>query len=96
MIQTYRALLQGNRLEWLEEIPVLMASETSIPVQVTIDTQDKTKDKTKDKMASEKDRQKKVLLILEQIAQTGAFNEIQDASAWQRQMRIDRALPNRE
>jgi hypothetical protein len=44
MIQTYRALLQGNRLEWLEEIPELITEETSIPVQVTIDTQAATKE----------------------------------------------------
>ena len=96
MIQTYRALLQGNRLEWLEEIPELIVGEASIPVHVTIDTQDKTEDKTGNKTGDEKERQKRVLLILEQISQTGAFSEIQDASAWQRQIRIDRPLPNRD
>ena len=92
MIQTYRALLQGNRLKWLEEIPASMAGKASIPVQVTIDTQEKIKVEAED----EKVRQKKVLLILEQLSQTGAFSEIQDASAWQRGIRTDRPLPNRD
>ena len=91
MIQTYRALLQGNRLEWLEEIPKSMADKTSFPVQVTIDTQDRDETKAED----ERERQKRVLLLLELLSQTGAFSDIQDASAWQREIRLDRPLPNR-
>ena len=96
MIQTYRALLQGNRLEWLEEIPELIVGEASIPVHVTIDTQDKTEDKTGNKTGDEKERQKRGVLIREQISQTGAVRESQDAAAGQRQIRIDRPLPNRD
>jgi hypothetical protein len=50
----------------------------------------------KEEEKEEVERQKKVLQILEQLVQTDAFDHIQDASAWQREIRADRPLPHQE
>ncbi len=87
MSQTYRALLQGNQLTWLEEVPVLLTGETAVPVQVLVNMQEIAE--------TEEDRQKRVLLVLTKLAALHAFNDVEDPSAWQREIREDRPLPTR-
>ncbi|HRD93945.1 MAG TPA: hypothetical protein PK201_12550 [Accumulibacter sp.] len=46
--------------------------------------------------AVEMDRQKAMRQALAAVAQAGTFAHIDDASAWQREARVDRVLPGRE
>ena len=46
--------------------------------------------------AVEIDRQKAMRQALAAVAQAGTFAHIDDASAWQREARVDRVLPGRE
>jgi hypothetical protein len=85
-MQTYRAILKGDRLEWTDSEPTDLHPEQ--PVQVTIlDTPDYT-DKTT--------RGQGMANALEQLAAANALSQIQDPVKWQREIRKDRPLPDRE
>ncbi len=87
MVLTYKALLRGNRLEWLEEAP---ESETDHPlsVQVTILEQGT--------VAEEHMRGQAMAAVLEQLAARGTLSDIANPVKWQRELRQDRPLPRRE
>ncbi len=87
MSQTFRALLQGNQLTWLEEVPTALTGETAVPVQIRVNLQELA--------VTEENRQKKVLLALNKLAALHAFSDVEDPSAWQREIRKDRPLPTR-
>ena len=87
MTQTFRALLQGNQLKWLEEVPASLSSQTAVRVRVMLDAQEATEDET--------ERQQKVLRLLNELAASHAFSDIEDPSAWQQEIRTDRPLPDR-
>ena len=83
-METYRAILRGNRLEWTDQGPVDVNPEQ--PVEVTIiDEPDQTA--TGRKLMAE---------ALEKLAATDAFSEISDPVGWQREIRKDRPLPGRD
>lgn len=83
-MQTYRAILKGNQLEWTEPAPVDLNPEQ--PVEVTIlDEPDQTAD-----------RRKRMAEALEKLAASDAFSEISDPVEWQREIRKDRPLPGRD
>jgi hypothetical protein len=83
-MQTYRAILKGNRLEWTDASPADVNPEQ--PVEVTIlDEPDQTED-----------RGKRMAEALEKLAASDAFSEISDPTEWQREIRRDRPLPGRE
>lgn len=84
MRDTYRAILKGDRLEWIDAAPVHLNQEQ--PVEVTIlDEPDQTAN-----------RGKRMAEALEKLAASNAFSEISDPSEWQREIRKDRSLPGRE
>lgn len=83
-MQTYRAILKGNRLEWIDPGPVDLNAEQ--PVEVTILDEP-------DEMAS---RRKRMAEALEKLAASDAFSEISDPVEWQREIRKDRPLPGRD
>ena len=87
MMRTYRALLCGNRLEWLGEAP---ESEIDDPlsVQVTILEQES--------ISEEHARGQAMAALLEKLAKRGIFSDIADPVKWQRELRQDRILPGRE
>jgi hypothetical protein len=87
MVRTYRALLRGDRLEWLGEAP---ESETDHPlsVQVTILEQGTA--------AEEVSRGQAMAALLEQIAARSTLSDMADPVKWQRELRQDRPLPGRE
>lgn len=83
-MQTYRAILKGNRLEWADPAPVDLNPEQ--PVEVTIlDEPDQTTE-----------RRKRMAEALEKLAASDAFSEISDPVEWQREIRRDRPLPGRD
>jgi hypothetical protein len=87
MVRTYRALLRGNRLEWLEEAPESQADHP-LSVQVTILEQGT--------VSEELARGQAMAALLEQLAARGALSDIADPVRWQRELRQDRSLPGRE
>jgi hypothetical protein len=88
MLQTYKALLRGNRLEWSGDAPDHLEEEQTVEVYVTI---------LKEATASSVGAQgKKMAEALEKLAAIDALSEIDDPSAWQREQRQERALPDRD
>lgn len=83
-MQTYRAILKGDRLEWTDSEPADLNPEQ--PVEVTIlDEQDRLAD-----------RRRRMAEALENLAAADAFSEISDPVEWQREIRKDRPLPGRD
>lgn len=83
-MESYRAILKGNRLEWTDRGPVDLDPEQ--PVEVTIlDEPDPTGS-----------RRKRMAEALEKLAASDAFSEIPDPVEWQREIRKDRPLPGRD
>jgi hypothetical protein len=85
MLRTYKAILHDNQVEWLEQPP-----EKSGAVQVYITVLEEP--------ASELlPKQGRVMAeALAELARRGTFAEITDPVAWQRELRSERALPDRE
>ena len=89
MLQTYRAVLRGNWLEWIGAAPEQVKDENEITVEVTI---------LGDAWAEsvERERGLKMAEALEALAEVNALANITDPVAWQREIREDRPLPGRD
>ncbi len=85
MLQTYKAILHGDRVEWLEKPP-----EKSYPVQVHLTFLEETASE------ADLDRGQVMAEALTMLAGRGTFATISDPVAWQRETRSERTLPNRE
>lgn len=83
-MQTYRAILKGDRLEWTDSEPTDLDPEQL--VQVTILEPDDTDSTQGLRMAK----------ALSRLAASNALSQIKDPVEWQREMRKDRPLPDRE
>ncbi len=83
MLLTYDAILKNNRLEWSGEAP---DQEEPLHVRVTVVPPE----------VSDEERRKLLAEALEELSNSGAFSEIEDPVAWQREIRKDRPLPGRE
>ena len=88
MSQTYHARLRGNLLEWDGDSPQGMSSDQAIPVEVTLldEVIDRVSDAPGAKMAA----------ILSQLSALPAFGDFGEAATWEREVRRDRPLPERE
>lgn len=85
-METYRAILKGNRLEWVESEPTDLDAEQ--PVEVTIlPTVGESESNTQGQ---------RMARALERLAEANAFADIKDPVAWQREVRKDRPLPGRD
>ena len=85
MKRAYKAVLHGDRIEWLDGAP-----EIDGPLQVYI---------TISNLPDPEDSQSKgqtVFELFQALADMGAFDEIEDPVAWQREIRKDRPLPFRD
>jgi hypothetical protein len=80
MLQTYKAILHGNSLEWLTERPEASAVE----VHVTLLQEPKVPNGAA--MAA----------ALQGFADLEQANSFGNAATWQRETRLNRELPNRE
>ena len=88
MLQTYKAILRGNYLEWSGETPEQVEREQALEVHVTILSESAT--------SSVKSQGRRMAEALERLAAINALAEVSDPSEWQRQQREDRALPGRD
>jgi len=85
MLRTYKAILHGDQVEWLDKPP-----EKSSAVQVHITVLEEP--------ASEPVRERGQVMAeaLATLARRGTFAAITDPVTWQRELRSERALPDRE
>lgn len=89
MLHTYKATLHGDRLEWSDAPPDELAQNRPITVYVTILEEPQNpveRAQTGQHMAA----------ILEQLANMNAFADIADPAAWERTIRSDRVLVDRD
>ena len=86
-MRTYRAVIQGNHIEWKDDAPACLGDR---PVEVEVALVDGPTD------AADPERGKKMAAVLEKIAARGRLAAIEDPVEWQREMRRDRRLPGRE
>lgn len=77
MIREYKALLSGNTLEWLTNAP---EQSSDHPLHVLVSVEEK------------KHESHNVLDLLEKIAETNVFSEIDDPVQWQKNLRKDRHI----
>lgn len=87
MVRQYKAIIRGDRLEWIDQPPVLGAAAS---VTITVDDGDDIQTKTR------QPGDRTVLNILENLAEDGGIKGIPDPVAWQREIRRDRELPGRD
>ena len=86
MPRTYKAVLRGNHLEWVNNVPNYKEDQ---PINVEVSIVEKN-------ALSENDsRGEKMAEILEKLAESKAFSEIRDPLSWQREIRKERQLPDR-
>lgn len=84
MLRTYKAVLRGNEVEWIDPPP---SPARPTPVHITIlDDEESPASPPANTMRD----------ALEVLARGGGLAGITDPAAWQRELRHDRALPGRE
>lgn len=89
MLQTYKATLRGNRLEWNDSAPQAVADDQPVAVYVTILDEPHA-------FSSKRLSGQQMAAILEQLAQHPTLASISDPIAWQREQRGERTLAGRE
>ena len=82
--RTYEAVLHGKRVEWLNGKPEA-SHELEVSVKVPIM-----------RWKSEAERKAALRDALDKLSRSGAFADIEDPVAWQREIRKDRQLPGRD
>jgi len=83
MLNTYKAVLRGNRLEWSDEVPDRLAEDRPVKVSVTI-------------LEDNAGQGQRMADALEKLAHLNAASAITDPAAWEREQREDRHLPGRD
>ena len=84
MLNTYKAILDHDRVRWLEQPP-----ERSGTMQVHITILEEEGGETP------ADRGRIMAESLAELAQRGTFAEVADPIAWQRELRSERTLTDR-
>ena len=86
-MRTYKALLHGDRLEWLDEAP---ESQADAPLRVHVTVLEQAPP------AEAHARRHAMAAMLEKLAEHHTFSTITDPVSWQRELRQDRVMPGRE
>ena len=86
-MRTYRAILRGDHLEWLEEAP---EPQTDAPLHVHVTVLEQGSP------SEAHARGHAMAALLEKLAKRRTFSTIPDPVQWQREHRRDRVLPGRE
>jgi len=89
MLNTYKAILRGNYLEWDGDAPDHLAPEDAVAVYVTILDEPVVP-------SAVTQQGQRMAATLEQLAAINALADLTDPVAWEREMRQDRPLPDRE
>jgi len=85
-MRTYRALLHGDRLEWLGEAP---ESQTDAPLRVDVTVVEQAP------VSEAHARGPAMAALLEKLATRNTFSAITDPVRWQRELRQERVFPGR-
>jgi hypothetical protein len=85
MLRTYKAILHGDHVEWLDKPP-----EQTQPVPVHITLLEEVP------LEPARERGQVMAEALAALASRGTFAAITDPVAWQREVRHERTLPARE
>lgn len=85
MATTYKAILTGDRLQWLGEAP---ETNGGIPVEVTVTRAPAPLD--------EDARRRQLIAAMDALVASGVAENFGDPIEWQREVRKDRPLPGRE
>lgn len=83
MASTYRAVVDGEHIRWIDRPPI-PAGEVEVRVVVV------------DKAADPTSASRVVREALQRLADRGGIGGITDPATWQRSERFDRPLPGRE
>ena len=86
MLDTYKAILKGNRVIWADETPVMSLHDQEIEILVTI-----LMNMNMPPLPL-RQRGEAMARCLEKLAKTGGIQGIPDPVVWQREIRKDRAL----
>lgn len=86
MLETYKATLHGNRIEWKGEMPKVSSNITTEVFVTILDNES----------VNTRQNGKKMAEILSEIADLGGISSIDNASDWQREQRQDRIILERE
>lgn len=90
MFPTYKAVLRGNYLEWCGDVSKHIAPDRAMIVYVTI------LDEPVVTALHAENRGQRMADALERLAEIHALADIADPAAWEREIRRDRILPDRE
>lgn len=85
MLRTYKAILHGDQVEWLDKPP---EKSSAVQVHITV-LEEPSAEPTRE-------RGRAMAEALDALVQRGTFTEISDPVAWQRELRAERVLPDRE
>ena len=84
MLRTYEGILKGDHIRWAgEDVP---ATDRPLRVHITVLEKETAKERRGQQMAD----------ALSKLAESGAFDKVEDPSARQREIRQDRPLPGRD
>jgi hypothetical protein len=86
MQSIYKAILRGDRIEWEDDVPEQIRSQSALTVLVTVVDQP---------AATDEKRGSRMAEVLERLAASGGVSSITDPLQWQREQRQDRDLPGR-
>jgi len=89
MPNTYKAVLKGKHLEWLEDPPINVDSDQPVTIYVTLL-------KEPAPLTQRATQGQKMVDALEKLAALHALPDITDPEAWQLEARQDRTLPGRD
>ena len=89
MLTTLKAVVHGDRIEWLE------ASEDAFPPAQSVTALITPLQPRVDKAASSGQRVERRLAALKSLASINAFSGVSAPDRWQREIREDRDLPGR-
>jgi hypothetical protein len=89
MLVTYKAILKNNRLEWRDTVPDQLLPDQAVAVHVTILDEPVV-------TPTDASRGKRMAAALEKLAATLSLEGISDPATWEREIRQDRVLPDRE
>ena len=87
MLETYSAILHNNHIEWTGDAPASLPPDQAVRVQITL----------LDRAAPvDAEQGRRMAAALERLAARSALPEIVDPAAWERDIREDRPLPDRD
>ncbi len=86
-METYKAILRGDRLEWCADVPKNLNAEQEVYVTIV------QQSSVSSKMTSDG---KAMANALSKLAASGSLFQITNPSTWQREQRRDRELPHRD